>query len=52
MIGTSVMKELICGALPDLVPCAQFKNVKKTHGGVLLLVTLSAFTCSKSTRET
>ena len=26
----------ICGALRDLVPCAQFKNVKNTHGWVLL----------------
>ena len=27
----------ICGGLRDLVPCAQFKNVKNTHGGVVLL---------------
>ena len=26
---------IICGALHDLVPCAQFKNVKNTHGGML-----------------
>ena len=26
--------DIICGALRDLVPCAQFKNVKNTHGGV------------------
>ena len=25
-----------CDALRDLVPFAQFKNVKNTHGGVLL----------------
>ena len=29
---------LICGALRDLVPCAQFKKREKPHGGVLLLV--------------
>ena len=28
----------ICGALLDFVPFAQFKNVKNTHGGVLILV--------------
>ena len=26
-----------CDALHDLAPFAQFKNVKDTHGGVLLL---------------
>ena len=31
---------IICGALHDLVLCAQFKNVKNAHGGVLLLVKL------------
>ena len=30
----------ICDALRDLVPCAQFKNVKINHGRVLLLVKL------------
>ena len=29
---------LIYGALRDLVPFVQFKNVKNTHGGVLFLV--------------
>ena len=28
--------------LQDLVPFLQFKNVKNTHGGVLLLVSLQA----------
>ena len=28
----------ICGALRDLVPLVQLKNVKNTHGGVLILV--------------
>ena len=26
---------LTCDVLPELVPCAQFKNVANTHGGVL-----------------
>ena len=30
-------------ALRDLVPFVQFKNVKNTHGGVLLLVKWQAF---------
>ena len=30
----------ICDTLRDLVPFVQFKNVKNTHGGVLLLVKL------------
>ena len=30
----------ICGALRDLVPMYNFKNVKSTHGGVLILVKL------------
>ena len=30
----------ICDALRDLVPFVQFKSVKKTDGGVLLLVKL------------
>ena len=28
----------VCGALRDLVPFVQIKNVKNTHEGVLLLV--------------
>ena len=32
----------IFGALRDLVPFVQFKNVKNTHGGVLILVKLQA----------
>ena len=32
----------ICDTLRDLVPFVQFKNVKNTHGGVLLLVKLQA----------
>ena len=27
-----------CGALRDLIPFVQFKNVKNAHGGVLILV--------------
>ena len=33
-------------ALRDLVPFAQFKNVKNTHGGVLLLVWFQALACN------
>ena len=33
-------------ALRDLVPCAQFKNVKNIHGGVLLSVKLQAEACN------
>ena len=33
-----------CGALRDLVPVQNFKNVKNTHRGVLLLVKLQAKT--------
>ena len=36
--------QLICDVLRDLVPFAQFKNMKNTHGGVLLLVKLQAKT--------
>ena len=32
----------ICGVLRDLVPFVQFKNMKNTHGGVLILVKLQA----------
>ena len=31
-----------CGALGDLVPSVQFKNVKNTHGGKLILIKLKA----------
>ena len=37
---------IICGALRDLVPFVQFKKVKNTHGGVLILVTLQAVACN------
>ena len=33
----------VCDALLDLVPFVQFKNMKSTQGGVLLLVKLSVF---------
>ena len=36
----------ICGALHDLVPCAQFKKRKNIHGGGLLLVKLQASACN------
>ena len=36
----------IYDALRDLLAFAQLKNVKKIHGGVLLLVKLQAFTLS------
>ena len=36
----------ICGVLRDLVPFVQFKNVKNTHGGVLILVKLQAEACN------
>ena len=32
----------MCDVLRDLVPFAQFKKRKNTHGGVLLLVKLQA----------
>ena len=35
-----------CDALGDLVPFVQFKNVKNTHGGVLILVKLQAEACN------
>ena len=31
-----------CGALRDLTPFVQFKNMKNAHGGVLILVKLQA----------
>ena len=34
------------GALRNLVPFVQFKNVKNTHGGVLLLVKLQDQACN------
>ena len=37
---------LICDALRDLVPSVQFKNVKNTHGGVLILVKLQTSACN------
>ena len=37
---------LNCGALRDLVPFVQFKNVKNTHEGVLVLVKLQAEACN------
>ena len=36
----------ICGALRELVPFVQFKNVKNTYGGVLILVKLLASACN------
>ena len=33
----------VCGAFGDLVPFVQFKKVKNTHGGVLLLIKLHVF---------
>ena len=38
MFHSSDIQFFICDALRDLVPFLQFKNVKNTHGGVLLLV--------------
>ena len=41
----------MCDTLRNLVPFAQFKkNVKNTHGGLLLLVKLQAvaYNCTKS----
>ena len=34
--------DYVCDALSDLLPFTQFKTVKNTHGGVLLLVKLHA----------
>ena len=33
----------ICDVLSDLLPFVQFKNVENTHGGVLLLAKVQAF---------
>ena len=41
----------LCDALRDLVPFIQFKNVKNTHGGELLLVKLQASTCNFTERN-
>ena len=38
-----VLAPRICDALCDLVPFAQFKNMKNTHGRVLILVKLQAW---------
>ena len=35
----------ICDVLRNLVPLVQFKKRENTHGGVLLLVKLQAFSC-------
>ena len=35
-----------CDAYRDFVPLVQFKNVKNTHGELLLLVKLKASTCN------
>ena len=37
---------LICDDLQDLVPFLQFKKVKNTHEGVLLLVKLEPSACN------
>ena len=39
-------------ALRDLLPFAQIKNVKNTHGGVLLLVKLKAKACNSTKSNT
>ena len=36
------IEKRICDALRDLLPFVQFKNVKNTHGGGLILVKLQA----------
>ena len=36
----------ICDALRDLEPLLQFKKVKKTNGGVILLVNMQALACN------
>ena len=37
IIMTALQKNQICDTLRDLVPFVQYKNVKNTHGGMLLL---------------
>ena len=37
-----IVRDIICDALRSLIPFVQLKNVKNTHGGVLLLVKLHA----------
>ena len=39
-------REKTCGALHDLVLFVQLKNVKNTHGGMLLFVKLLAKACN------
>ena len=39
----------ICDVLSNLVPFIQFKNVKNTHGGMLILVKLQAFFAKSNT---
>ena len=41
-IESKWINDYICDALRDFVPFIQFKNMKKTHRGVLLLVKLQA----------
>ena len=43
---------IICDVLRDLVPFVQFKNVKNTQGGVLLLVKLQPSACNFTTSNT
>ena len=47
---------IICDVLRDLVAFVQFKNVKNTHGGELLLVKLQAeayvYICAYDPRHT
>ena len=44
--GAFDLMDSICDVLRDLVPFEQFKNVKNTHGEVLLSVKLQAKTCN------
>ena len=37
---------MICDALRDFVAFLQFRNVKNTHGGVLLLVKFQVSACN------
>ena len=41
-ISILILVIIFCDALHDLVPFVQFKNLKNTHAGVLLLVKLQA----------
>ena len=38
-----VLQAIICDVLRDLVPFVQFKKRENTHGGLLLLLKLQAF---------